>query len=173
MGKRGLAPFLLRRSGRLHYRRRVPDLYRSVDPRREVNIALQTYDEEVANAKAVEITAQLTAYWEALLSGDETEAARRALELERIARGAGFAYRSAAELAAGDVSEIMARVTYLHTKGLSGDAASVEALLAGDAAPAFPISEALEFFFQHTQDRVRGKSPDQLRRWRTPRMLVV
>ena len=164
---------LLHRRGVWQYRRRVPGKYRHLDPRDCVWYALGDIGEAEAVRKAAALDADLERYWSALALGDESEAAKRAAAMDEIARSHGFSLVPAADLARGDLDEILRRLDYLEAQRLEGEGAVVEALIGAEAGPPpFKLSDALEFFFDYTRDEQAGKDHDQLRVWRNPRKAV-
>lgn len=166
MGKHTGEGGVLERGGRWYFVQRVPRRFEELDPRRPVRIALGTDSEREARAKAPIVAAELRAYWEALEAGDEPAARKRYEAVAKLAQARGFAYRPAADLAAGDFEALVTRVEALIRDGRTIDVgAGADALLGGVPVALPRISEALEDFFALTKDRLKGKNAAQVKRW--------
>jgi len=164
----------LSRRGRVwHFVKRVPREYEHLDPRRPVRISLKTESETIARAKALAVQEELFAYWAALAAGRRPEARAHYDAAVKLARARGVEYRTAGELAAGPLGDLVERLERLSRRGELGNAAIVAAELGGVEAPVLPLSETLEIFLEGTRDRLAKKSPDQVRRWENPRRRAV
>ncbi|MBP7001681.1 DUF6538 domain-containing protein [Amaricoccus sp.] len=167
---------LLTRGGRFFYVKRVPRRFEHLDPRRPVRMALHTDSEAEARAKIPAVEAGLWAYWEALAAGNSGEAAARHCATVALAEARGFTYRPAADIHAGAFEALIARVTAL-IEATANQAAPIlpeaDALLGLLPAPRPRWSDVLADFFALTRDRLKGKAPDQVKRWEDPRKLTV
>lgn len=165
--------YLRQRGGVWHYRRRVPADLAHLDPRGEVRRTTKQHDLIEAVAVARRIDAEVLAFWASLSASGNLPApdgaAERFQRAVGLARTLGVAYRPAADLAAGDVSEIVRRVELLEGRQLTGSRAAVEAVLGGAAKPAIAMSGLFSAYEDHARDRLRGKSADQVRKWINPR----
>jgi integrase len=174
---------LISRFGIWHYYRRVPQRFRKFDARTFVTISLETRDLRRAEQLKGQVEKELEAYWVSLAKGESTDARERYLGAIERARLEGFEYRPAAELAGGDVGDLLARIGRLEELlelKKPGDAplepaerSAVDALAGLALQPELTLSKALDQFYDFTRDKVRRKSPDQLRRWRAPRLKAV
>jgi integrase len=68
-------------------------------------------------------------------------------------------------------SALLERVEEVARRG--ADPSEASALLGGEAEPPITVSRALELYWGFARDLVLNKSPDQLRRWRNPRIKAV
>jgi len=180
---RGVPRRLIQRNGIWHYLRRVPARFADVDRRTYATISLETRDLSRAERMKAAVERDLETYWIALKRGASQDANERYIGAIERARLEGFEYRSLGELTAGDLAELRRRIDRLAELFPGGyetddppDAvqAAAEAALLGTAEmPALTLSKALEQFESLTRDKVRRKSPDQLRRWRAPRLKAV
>lgn len=169
---------LIQRAGIWHYYRRVPARFADVDPRTFVLVSLETRDLRRAERLKPRIEREVEAYWLALKRGESDQAFERYRGAVERARLEGFEYRSVADLAAGEIDELIARLERLREMGGTSPAArpdgqAAAALLGGLEAPQLTLSKGLERFFDLTRDQVRSKSPDQLRRWKATRTDAV
>ena len=67
----------------------------------------------------------------------------------------------------------MARLTAVRTRDGMIDQPAVPALLGGVPKPEITVSTALEMYWPLSADKLIGKSQDQVRRWRNPRIKAV
>lgn len=150
--------------------RRVPGRYSRIDPRQKVRVSLATDSREVADAKAPIVWQQLIEAWEARLAGDVGDAQRRFDAAKDIAQSRGFRYLPAAQVARLPIEELVARVeASVDSKG-AVDPVTADALLGTVKAPDLTVSKALDRFYEVEAVRVKGKSKDQLRRHKAPRL---
>jgi uncharacterized protein DUF6538 len=162
MGKHSGHGTVYCRGGRWVLMRRVPKRFEHLDQRKLVRIALRTDSEAAARAKAPAVAAGLDAYWEALEAGNSAEAAAHYKATVKLAAARGFTYRPAADLLAGDLGELVARVqAAIQATGDRPRARpDADALLGLVPAPRPRWSEVLADFLELTRDRLKGKSPD-------------
>lgn len=168
--------YLYARNGVWHYRRRVPADLAHLDPRGEIRCTTKMRDETEAEAVARRINEKLEAFWQALSSGKaapQDEALERYEAAVRLARTLGVSYRAAADLAAGDLSELVHRVELLSAKNLTTSRSAVAAVLGGAPRLHVTMSRLFAVYEEHARDRLRGKSEDQVRKWCNPRRRAV
>lgn len=168
--------YLHQRNGVWHYRRRVPSDLAHLDPRGEVRVTTKKRDVVEAAIVAKRVNGELEAFWAALSDGVQGPARDGAAErFERavgLARTLGVPYRPAGDLA-HDAGEIVRRLELLEARQLTGSRAAVEAVLGGAPKPALVMSQVFAAYEEHARDRLRGKSGDQVRKWRNPRLRAV
>lgn len=171
--------YLFKRGRRWLYRRRVPADMVGLDPRAAVRVSTRTEDHAAAILIARRINADLEAYWRTL---SEAAAAGRAstgaaaetfAAAVRLARQMGVAYRPADELARGPLADILDRIDKLREAGAQESAPAVAAVLGGVAKPDLTLSGLYDAYAQLTADRLIGKSDDQVRKWRNPRLRAI
>lgn len=155
--------------------RNVPVRYRAVESRKEVWINLETDSEALARAKALEVWEAQLAGWQAKLDGN-TEDAEKAFEAaQRLARARGYNWLNAAAVAALPRRELLERVS-VAMKAATPKTASQEvaAMLGGIGEPKISVNRALDLYWEYaTAEATRGASPDQIRRWRNPRIKAI
>jgi len=161
------------RGGSFHLRRRVPRRYRAVEPREVIWASLHTDSRSVAETKAARAWGELIEAWEAKLHGDTEDAEARFEAARELARVRGFRYLNAGQVARLPASDLVARVEAIGAPNGRPDRREAETLLGTAPEPALTLSTALEAYWTLAKDKTVGKSRDQLRRWRNPRLKAV
>lgn len=164
---------IVRRGSTYHLRKRVPLRYRRVEPRETVWISLHTDSESVAKSKAPVAWEHLVEGWEARLAGDTSDAERRFEAARELAAARGFRYLPAAQVASLPREDLLERIEAVPLRNGQPDGKEAAALLGGAQEPKIKVSRALELYWTLAADRTIGKSEDQLRRWRNPRVKAV
>lgn len=109
--------------GRYYWVKRIPKRYaglvRGADgqPVTQVRQALHTDSKPEARLKAAQIEAARMAEWEAMLAGDAASARAHYEAARTLAQARGFTYRPMAEIAGGELSELLERLTSLADAG--------------------------------------------------------
>lgn len=171
--------YLKRRSERWHYYRRVPKKYENIDPRGTIRIALETDSVMIAREKRDRLAEADETLWRAGYAGlngfhvDLNAMQQRHKLAQMRALALGFVFRPIDELLASkELNDIVERVeTVAKSENKVADA---EVLLGTVDVPKVTIREALELSLTTLTigDR-KGKSPDQLRKWRMPKQRAV
>lgn len=164
---------LLRRGSAFHLRRRVPLRFKEVEPREHVSISLHTDSEKTAKEKAAVVWAEMIDAWEAKLDGATMEGAERLAAAKRLAQRRGRTYYPVEQVAKLPLDELLARVEAIVNRRGDIDLTEAEALLGGVPVPATGISDALDEFWKIEAIRFRGKSEDQVRRAKNPRIKAI
>ena len=162
--------------GTLYLYKRVPKRFASVEPRKFVWISLHTDSPSVAKTKEAATWDQMLAGWEAKLAGDTTDAEQRFQAARDLAEARGFRYMRAdqvAKLPLEDLRDRFKAVTGFKDKPGSPDMLEAAALLGGSKSPPLTISKALDLYWTLAKDKTLGKSEDQLRRWKNPRVKAI
>lgn len=157
------------RNGTYYIRRRVPARFATVEGRREVWISLKTDSQKIALEKAQRVWAHHMHAWEAQLIGNSDDAFERQKSARLLAQGAGFDYMPIEQVGQLSTEEILERVEAAVSNIGSRNGGTLSALLGVEEVPKLRLSEALEAFWENSQDLVLGKSADQIRRWKNPR----
>lgn len=171
-----MSSYLTRRDGIWHYARRVPLNLVEFDRRGVVkqSTKVRCADDPrgVRAGKIAEgINLEVEAYWRGLLSGSSADAQQRYDEVRRKARGFGFEYLTAGDLAqVSDVREILARLAPRRT---NDDEDTTAAVLGGESPPTILLSKLFEEYAALTEVERRDMSLDQLRQWRNPRVRAL
>ncbi len=164
---------ILRRGKTNYLRKRVPLRYRRVEAREMIQISLHTDSESVAESKAPVAWGHLIEGWEARMAGDDRDAERRFEAARNLAAARGFRHLPAADVAQQSREELLARVEAVPMRDGKPDAKEAVALLGGAQSPQITVSRALSLYWTLAADRARGKSEDQMRRWKNPRIKAV
>lgn len=161
------------RGSTYHLRKRVPQRFTSIEPRETIWISLHTDSEIVAKAKAPAAWSELLEAWEARLAGQTAEADKLFEAAKRLAAARGFRYLPAERVATLPVDSLLDRVEAVrHVEGMPSPIEAA-AYLGGAVEPAITVTRALEIYWGLAKDKTFGKSEDQLRRWRNPRLKAV
>ncbi|MCE5972453.1 tyrosine-type recombinase/integrase [Sinirhodobacter sp. WL0062] len=164
---------LIRRSGTYYIRKRVPKRYGPIEYRDHVWISLKTDSESLARQKAVTVWADMIGAWEAKLAGNVDDYEERLAAARELSARRGFEYMPAPTVAKLPIHQILDRVeSVLNSRGQI-DALEAEALLGGVEPPKITVSRALEHYWKIAAPKAAGKSEDQVRRWKNPKMKAV
>ena len=164
---------LTRRNKIFHLRKRVPRRYAAIEPRADVWISLHTDSESVARQKAPSAWANMIEAWEAKLAGDTADAEKRFDAARELAAVRGFRYLPATAVVKLPDDEFVARVRAIVKADGQPDKREAAAVLGMVKEPGITVTRALELFWDLAKDRIAGKSEDQIRRWRNPRIKAV
>ncbi|WP_417589131.1 tyrosine-type recombinase/integrase [Pararhodobacter oceanensis] len=162
--------------GTLYLYKRVPKRYASIEPRAFVWQSLHTDSPSEAKSKEVATWEQMVSAWEAKLAGDTSDAEQRFNAARDLAEARGFRYLPAKKVAELPLEELRDR--FAAVSGFKGhpdapDMIDAAALLGGAKEPPITVSKGLELYWTLARDKTRGKSDDQLRRWKNPRIKAV
>ena len=164
---------IILRASTYYLRRRVPRRYQPVEERKTVEVSLHTDSENAAKAKAVVAWDNLIGAWEAKLRGDSSDAEARFEAARELAQRRGFQFAPAAKVAKLPTDELLRRIEAVPETGGEPDKLEAAAILGGAAEPPITVSRALELYWTLADDRTDGKSEDQMRRWKNPRIKAV
>lgn len=172
----GARQYLAKRNGVWQYRRRVPSDLAELDPRGSVRMTTRTSDETQAIIIADRFNQELETFWQSLAAGDGASRDTALATYDRavrLARSHGLAYRPVSELARGDLAELLARLETIAQPRLVASTRAKEAILGGATRPALMLSQLPATYEEHSRDKLRSKSSDQVRKWRNPRLRAV
>lgn len=154
-------------------RRRVPERYRSVETRDEIWISLHTDSLTQAKEKAPQVWEEYVAGWEARLAGRSTDASKHFDAVHRLVKAKGVKYVPVGQVADLPIDELLQRIEAIGQTNGTPSHTDAQAMLGAIGAPSLLLSEALKEYWELAKDKVLKKSPDQLRRWRNPRIKAV
>ena len=164
---------ILKRGKIYQLRRRVPRRYAAIEPRSTVWISLHTDSQQIAESKAKRAWTQMIEGWEARLAGESLDAEARFAAAQELAAVRGFRYLDVDRVKRLPVNELVERVELIDAPGGTPNQADATALLGTVREPAITVEKALELYWGLAKDKTFGKSEDQLRRWRNPRIKAV
>ncbi len=153
--------------------KRVPKRYAEVEERTFVWLSLHTDSASLAHSKADRAWSQMIEAWEARLQGDTVDAEQRLAAARDLAAARGFRYLDAGAVAKLPTSEMLKRIEAVPVRSGMPDKIEAAAILGGAPESMIKVSNALNLYWSLAADKVIGKSPDQLRRWRNPRIKAV
>ena len=161
------------RNGHLHFRKRVPKRFADIEERDYVWISLHTDLEDVARRKAAGVWEEMLEAWEAKLHGDTEDYDERLAAAKHLAGIRGFRYLPAAQVVKLPKKDFYDRALKTMRKDGSIDEKEAEALMGLVPKPKLTLSQCLNEFWKLAHDRTIGKSDDQIRRWRAPRIKAI
>lgn len=161
-----------KRGNTYHLIKRVPKRYQPVEKRGTIWISLHTDSESEARRKAPVAWGLMEAAWEARLAGEVDDAERRYEAARDLAAMRGFRYLPVEKVATLPREERLERMEAVMRNG-EPDKIEAAAILGGAAEPPITVNRALELFWTLAKDRTIGKSEDQLRRWKNPRVKAI
>jgi integrase len=165
---------ITKRNRTFHLRRRVPRRYRDVEARDVILISLHTDSESQARTKANAVWQELIEAWEAKIEGATAEGEDRLIHAKKLAAKRGFRYLPAAQVAALPIDDLLKRIEAIpDTRKGVPDRQDAEALLGAAKAPEITVTRALDLYWEVEGIRAAGKSDDQIRRWRNPRIKAI
>jgi hypothetical protein len=153
--------------------KRVPKRYAAIEHRTFVWLSLHTDSKSLAENKAAGAWAQMIEAWEARLAGDQADAAKRFDAARALAAVRGFRYLDADKVAQLPLEEVIRRVQAVPLNAGIPDRIEAAAVLGGATQASITVSGALDLYWSLAADKTLGKSEDQLRRWRNPRIKAV
>ncbi|WP_336421818.1 DUF6538 domain-containing protein [Roseovarius sp. D22-M7] len=155
-----------KRGDTYHLRMRVPRRYASIEPRSELHRSLKTGDKSVALQRLPTVEAHVIAELDARLAGRDTPGSGSHYEaIARLTSARGFGYRTAGELAEGDMSEILRRLDDLRAAGDTPDSGAAAALLGGVERPRETLGEIAGKMPEMFPAEIRDKNSIQRNRW--------
>jgi integrase len=162
---------LILRGNTWHFQRRVPAQLREFDSRKFVKFSLKTDSKKQAGKLADLQNSKLEEYWSNLIKTGSKHSHEYFKQAAERASILGFSYIPAYELSQSSLLDILNRILAL-VQGQPNEK-NIEAVLGGVTPPAILISEALEKFFELSNDIVLNKSADQIRKWKNQRKRAV
>ena len=159
--------YVKKRGRRYHYVRRVPKDIRDVDSRDFIQISLKTDSLTIAQQRAALLDQHIEHYWHRLLTGTAEQADKLYQQAIRLVRFSGVGYRPAEDIANEQIEHVVKRIMLASQ---SPDSIQAHALLGGIDKPSLPLTEALDSYWDLSKDKLLGKSPDQIRKWKNPRI---
>lgn len=158
---------LIKRGKTYSLRMRVPVRYASVEPRKFLFRTLKTGDEREAKARSAVVERQILSELDARLAGRETPGSHSHFEaIAALATARGYSYKTADELAQGDVREALARIEGLIASGDQPGSAASKAILGAVDRPRVTLTEVAESMADRFPLEVRDKHQKQKKVWR-------
>jgi integrase len=162
--------------GTLYLYKRVPKRYASVESRTFVWVSLHTDSPSIARTKEAATWEQMIAAWEAKLAGDSTDADQRFAAARDLAEARGFRYMRSDQVSKLPLDELrdrFAAISGFKERPDDPDMLDAASLLGGTKEQALNVTKALELYWTLAKDKTLGKSEEQLRRWKNPRIKAI
>lgn len=152
-----------------YYNRKVPEHVREYDSRANIRVSLKTDSKAIARQRAAVFNEQVEAYWQDLLKNKCPHENSRFGKTVKMARQMGFAYQPMSVVANLPILELVERLLTLKDASLP----QVEAVLGAKPLPSLSLKAALEKYWEYSKDKILNKSPDQVRKWKNPRIRAI
>lgn len=153
--------------------KRVPKRYADVEPRKFVWLSLHTDSPSIARAKADGAWSQMIEAWEARRAGDSADADQRLEAAKELAAVRGFRYLDAGKVADLPSEDLLRRYEAVPVVQGIPDRIEAAAVLGGAQGVGLTVTKALDQYWTLAADKTLGKSDDQLRRWKNPRIKAI
>jgi|LakMenE01Jun11ns_1017448.scaffolds.fasta_scaffold9561279_2 hypothetical protein len=114
---------------------------------------------------------QLENYWNELIKCGDKHAETNYKSLVDRTKLLGFSYLQSHLVAALPLNQLIERLN--HVVKLSLNQKQVEAVLGGVEEPKVRLDNALVKFWEYSKPRVLNKSPNQIRKWKNPRIKAI
>jgi integrase len=150
-----------------YFVKRVPRRFAAYDVRKFVKVCLKTDSESEALRKVAEVEDNLEQYWVALSDGSGDEAKYDAMV--KLAAARGVRYRPEKELMSRGLDEVLRRIEALEPNEAKDPVIS-GAVLGVAKRPTIKLSEINEMVFDLEKTKLVGKSEDQVRRYKNPKL---
>jgi integrase len=162
---------ILKIGQRYYYNRRVPEDYREYDSRSLIRISLKTDSKQEAIRRAIVQDREIERYWQQLILSGQKHSHDSYKRAVQQARTVGFAYLKSDQLAQAPLAHIIERADYVAEAKFSP--LKTEAALGGIAPPELMVSDLIVKFWSFTKNRIMNKSPNQIRKYKAPRIKTV
>lgn len=146
-------------------------MLRHLDSREYVRMSLNTDSPSVAQKLAQIHTLKLEEYWASLVM-DQNESKRSSfVQAVKIAEFHGLTYKPMNEIVGMDLGLILERLKKVEEQNF--DPVQTSAILGNVKKPELMLSDLFEKYKEFSLDKLRNKSPNQVRKWERPRQLAV
>ena len=153
--------------------KRVPKRYEASEPRKFIWLSLKTDSRSLAELKGHQAWQLMLDAWEAKLAGDTSDAEQRFAAARDLAAARGFRYMRADQVAQLPYDDLKQRIQAVSGPEDNSDLSESTAFLGVAQEPAITVTRALDLYWELTIDKTLGKSEDQLRRWKNPRIKAI
>ena len=161
------------KGGALSLYKRVPARYAAIEPRKFVWVALHTDSRAVATGKGDAVWNEMLDAWESKLAGNTQDAAERFEAAKSLAAARGFRFLPATKVAQLSLEELRDRMVVVRRGDADSDMIEASGVLGGAPEVKLTISAALDEYWNLAREKTLGKSDDQVRRWRNPRIKAI
>lgn len=162
---------LLKRNGKYYYNRRVPDYLNDIDDRNFVRVSLKTDSRDIAVKRCAAFNQNIENYWQECIETGSKHNTNRFQKVVKLARLLGFSYVPVSQLSRAPMAEIANRLNIANQ--VKHKQLHVEAIMGGVDTPSFTLTQGLEKYWELTKDLIVSKSPNQVRKWKNPRVKAI
>lgn len=164
---------IIKRAETYHLRRHVPVRFHGIEGRRIISISLKTDSLSEARKRAVTEWDDQLARWEtALQTGVPIQRGSYKATVASAAK-LGLVYLPTVKVAELPTAEVVDRLLLARLRDGTPDEGKASVTLGGVDDPGMTVSEALDEFWKISVDQERGKTADQVRRWKNPRVKAI
>lgn len=167
--------FLTRRNHTWHFVRRVPSEFAAFDPRGIIKHSTKIRVVDDRNGRRASLVAdklnrELEAHWRGLIGLDANDQASRYEQARLHVRALGFDFLDVGQLITLPPERTVERAEALITKGLHVNPEACAGVFGTIRQPEFPLSQLQQQHEAMVGDKIKNKSPEQRRVWRTERI---
>lgn len=163
--------YLTRINNHYYYYRRIPEELKEFDPRKYIRISLKTDCHKIAQKLALARNDQIESYWKGLIETGQKHSHSAYFDLVKRAKLIGFSYAHNLLFSSLPIDQVIDR--YKHVEKESYNEKHIEAVLGKQAPPVIRLDEALARYWDFAKDKALHKSPNQLRKWKSPRRKAI
>ncbi|MGH1352131.1 MAG: DUF6538 domain-containing protein [Methyloligellaceae bacterium] len=156
-----------------YYRRRVPKDLTTLDSRKHIRRSTKQKDYARAVSVAERIHEETEKYWNALLLGNDDNSEVNYFAAIKHAQMLKVQYQPMGNLSKAPINEIIKRLELLESMNLAESKPARAAILGGAGEPDIKISDLFEKFEELVRTELRKKAPDQLRKWKNPKLKAI
>ncbi|MCG7870515.1 MAG: phage integrase SAM-like domain-containing protein [Candidatus Thiodiazotropha lotti] len=146
----------------------MPVDYQEYHAKEFIQVPLKTDSRSLAETRSSNLNQLLEAYWQGLSFENDLSNSKDFSEIVKRTRMSGFQFRTMEDLTSSATpSELINRVNVADMAASEKDAAAI----LGNVDKQSPtIDGALKLYFEHEHGNLVGRSDDQLRKWKNPRI---
>lgn len=162
---------VIKRGKWFYFFRRIPVMYaRFYDGQRFIKVALKTDSAKVANQRAQLLNSELEKIWSHMAQHGDIDKDTMFDNAVFQSRNNLFTHQSVNEISQKNIGELVSRVLYV---GDSPNKGNVEATLGRVEKLPYPISKAINDFFEFERPNLLDKNDHQLSKWKNPRLKAI
>lgn len=165
--------YVIQRGKWLHFKRRIPELYRHLYNEEFVQVSLKTDSMRIAELRSNALNSELENIWARYGRKNQSMPEEEFDKAVRFTRMGGFDLRSTQEIAQQEDLEILLSRINTVKHDIGKESGKVSAILGGHDNPILSISKTLEHYFEFEKPNLLNKTDDQIRKWKNPRKRAI
>lgn len=162
--------YVKKRGNRYHYVRRVPNDIRHLEDREFIQISLKTDSLSLAQHRAAILDRSILKYWEMLFTSPD-DALKQYQDAIKYVRFLGISHMSATDIAMAEIEDVVTRVKLAERENTT--VLQSKAMLGAVDKPQLKLSECIDKYWSFSRDMQLGKSENQIRKWKNPRIKAL